>query len=44
MGIVYVEIDVAAAAGETAERHQLMVDTGASYLSLPGSVLRTRSV
>jgi predicted aspartyl protease len=39
MGIFYVDVDVAAASGADAERHTV-VDTGASYLSLPGSVLR----
>ena len=40
MGVFHVEIDVLASAGGDAERHLALVDTGASYLSLPGSVLR----
>lgn len=40
MGIFHVDIDVVAAAGDDVERHPVVVDTGASYLSLPGSVLR----
>lgn len=40
MGIFHVDIDVVASSGADAERHSGMVDTGASYLSLPGSVLR----
>lgn len=39
MGIFHVEIDVAATSGEAAERYRVMVNTGASYLSLPRSVL-----
>ena len=40
MGVFHVEIDVLASRGGDAERHLALVDTGASYLSLPGSVLR----
>jgi predicted aspartyl protease len=40
MGIFHVDIDVVASGGADAERHLVLVDTGASYLSLPGSVLR----
>ena len=40
MGVFNVDIDVLASGGEDAERHLVLVDTGASYLSLPGSVLR----
>jgi clan AA aspartic protease len=39
MGIFHVEIDVADAAADRVERHRVLVDTGASYLSLPRSVL-----
>ena len=39
MGIFHVDIDVVASGGGDAERHPVLVDTGASYLSLPGSVL-----
>ena len=40
MGIFHVDIDVFPASGAGAERHVVLVDTGASSLSLPGSVLR----
>lgn len=39
MGIFHVDIDVMASRDGDAERHSVLVDTGASYLSLPGSVL-----
>jgi predicted aspartyl protease len=39
VGIFYVDIDVVSALGADTERHTVLVDTGASYLSLPGSVL-----
>lgn len=39
MGIVHVEIEVVPVTGGETERHVVLVDTGASYLSLPGSVL-----
>lgn len=40
VGIVHVDVDVLAALGGAGERHRALVDTGASYLSLPGRVLR----
>ena len=42
MGVFHVDIDVLASTGgdADAERHLALVDTGASYFSLPGSVLR----
>ena len=40
MGVFHVDIDVLASAGGELERHLVLVDTGTSYLSLPGSVLR----
>ena len=40
MGIFHVDIDVIASSDSDAERHIVLVDTGASYLALPGSVLR----
>ena len=40
MGVFHVDNYVLASAGRDAERHLVLVDTGASYLSLPGSVLR----
>ena len=40
MGIFYVNIDVVAASGADAERRPVLVDTGASYLSLAASLLR----
>ena len=40
MGVFNVDIEVLGSGGEDAERHWVLVDTGASYLSLPGSVLR----
>ena len=40
MGVFYVDIDVIPPSGADAERHVVLVDTGALYLSLPGSVLR----
>ena len=40
VGVFHVDIDVVASGGGDAERHPVLVDTGASYLSLPGSVLR----
>ncbi len=39
VGIFHVEIEVGAAAGGETERHVVLVDTGASYLCLPGTVL-----
>jgi clan AA aspartic protease len=39
VGIFHVDIDVMTSSGADAERHTVLVDTGASYLSLPGSVL-----
>jgi predicted aspartyl protease len=39
MGIFHVDFDVVASSGADVERHPGLVDTGASYLSLPGSVL-----
>lgn len=39
MGIFHVEIEIAAADGNATERHLVLVDTGASYLSLPRPVL-----
>ncbi len=39
MGIFHVEIEIAAADGSAVERHVVLVDTGASYLSLPSAVL-----
>jgi clan AA aspartic protease len=39
MGIFRVEIEVVAADGAESERHAALVDTGASYLSLPRTVL-----
>ena len=35
MGLFHVEIEVLPANGGTPERHSVLVDTGASYLSLP---------
>ena len=40
MGLFSVEIDIVSALGSEAERVTALVDTGASYLSLPGSLLR----
>lgn len=40
MGIFHADIDVLSPTGADVERHVVMVDTGASYLALPGSVLR----
>ena len=39
MGIFHVEIEVVSAAGGQTERHFVLVDTGASYLSLPRAIL-----
>ena len=39
MGTFHVEIEVVAADAGEPERHSALVDTGASYLSLPRSVL-----
>jgi clan AA aspartic protease len=39
MGTFHVEIEIAAAGGGESENHPALVDTGASYLSLPRSVL-----
>ena len=40
MGLFHVDLEVLPANGGTAERQTVLVDTGASYLSLPASVLR----
>ena len=40
MGTFSVELEIVAASGVESERHTALVDTGASYLSLPGSRLR----
>ena len=42
VGVFHVDIDLLPPIGADAERHVMLVDTGASYLSLPGSVLRGR--
>jgi clan AA aspartic protease len=39
MGLFHVEIDVLDATTSRTERHAVLVDTGASYLSLPASIL-----
>ena len=39
MGTFHVEIEIVAAESGGAERHLALVDTGASYLSLPRAVL-----
>ncbi len=39
MGLFHVDIDVLPSNGGTAELQTVLVDTGASYLSLPASVL-----
>lgn len=39
MGIFHVDIDVLPTNGGDAQRRSVMVDTGASYLSLPASLL-----
>jgi clan AA aspartic protease len=39
MGTFHVEIEIVAAGNGASERHMALVDTGASYLSLPGSIL-----
>ena len=39
MGLFYVDIDVIEPQGERTESHRVLVDTSASYLSLPGTVL-----
>jgi len=39
MGLFHVDIDVLPSNGGTAERQTVLVNTGASYLSLPASVL-----
>ncbi|MBI3635118.1 MAG: aspartyl protease family protein [Candidatus Rokubacteria bacterium] len=39
MGIFHVDIEIVAADAAEAERHRALVDTGASYLSLPRAVL-----
>jgi len=39
MGTFHVDIEVVATHGAGTERHTVLVDTGASYLSLPGTVL-----
>lgn len=40
MGLFQVDIEVLPANGGAAERQTVLVDTGASYLSLPASVLQ----
>jgi clan AA aspartic protease len=40
MGMFHVDIDVIASSDAKVERHVVLVDTGASYLALPGSALR----
>ena len=40
MGIFHVELEVVPAKGRELTRQRALVDTGASYLSLPGSLLR----
>jgi clan AA aspartic protease len=39
VGLFHVEVEVLPANGGTAQRHAALVDTGASYLSLPRDVL-----
>ena len=39
MGLFHVDIEVLPSNGGRAERHAVLVDTGASYLSLPASLL-----
>jgi clan AA aspartic protease len=39
VGLFHVDVDVLSADGGTAERQTVLVDTGASYLSLPARVL-----
>jgi predicted aspartyl protease len=39
MGLLHVDIEVLPAHGGAAERQTVLVDTGASYLSLPASML-----
>jgi clan AA aspartic protease len=39
MGTFHVEIEIAAVIGSESEQHSALVDTGASYLSLPRAVL-----
>ena len=39
MGLFHVDIEVLPATGGATERQTVLVDTGASYLSLPASVL-----
>ncbi len=39
MGTFHVEIEVVAVGGGETERHLVLVDTGASYLSLPRAIL-----